>query len=179
MLLDLEFLQTCMSRDLIPKFLRFKLAVKNSKSVDYHKYQKTMLADVIKDKELSIRSMSNRFINLRDKLRTEISFIDFTHICTVYLCSNDNRLNDIQNVHDKKLYNLNIDSHIHHHDIDKILHNLSSHSLSSHENRLLSKGLNFSILPNKLHYTDYFLNLNYYIVTSVIWISMIKISKTL
>ena len=47
------------------------------------------------------------------------------YTCSVYLCGNDNRLNAIKDVHDKKLYNLNNDIPIYHHDIDKIIHNLS------------------------------------------------------
>ena len=41
------------------------------------------------------------------------------------------------------------------HDPQKVIHNLSSYDLSELEKRILVKGLNHSIAPQKLNYADY------------------------
>lgn len=44
------------------------------------------------------------------------------------------------------------------HDPDKVIKNISSHTLSEAENNLLCKGLNYGLPQQKLNYADYVVN---------------------
>ena len=88
-------------------------------------------------------------------------FIDFVHVTTIFLVSNDKAISKIQKTHGKKLPNLFLnnyyDNSVMSHDADKVIFNFSSHVLKDHEKSLLSKGLNFAIPPKDINYPDYLL----------------------
>ena len=156
--LDIEFLSSCEHHNVIPKFLQFRTATKLTRPADYNKYQKLMLRDEIKAKETLFSSTLKQFEKKKESLHAVLSSVDFAHICTVYLCGNDNRINQVRDTHDKKLFNLMNDVSSNTLDSDKIIHNFSSYMLSDVEKSLLRKGLNFTIRPNKLNYADYCIN---------------------
>lgn len=158
LLLDLEFLASCERHNIIPKFLEFRTATKVRRPLDYLKYQKLMLRDEIKNNETLHNSTIKQFQRHKDSLRAVLSVIDFAHISSVYLCGNDNRINQVRETHDKKLFNLIKSVAPNSHDPDKVIKNLSSHSLSDIEKSLLLKGLNYSLQPKKLNYADYCIN---------------------
>ena len=88
---------------------------------------------------------------MKGVLHHGMCFIDFVHVTTIFLVSNDKEISKNQKTLDKKLHNLFFnnyyDTSVMSHDADKIIFNFSSHVLTNHEKSLLSKGLNFAIPP--------------------------------
>ena len=74
------------------KFLKFRLAARHIRPKDYLKYQTMMLNDEIKWKQSSLSSIKIHLLAIKDILRNNLSFFDYAHICSVFLCGNDNRL---------------------------------------------------------------------------------------
>ena len=116
-----------------------------------------MLNDEIKDKQSILTSLKTQLLSIKDILRNDLSLFDYAHICSVFLCGNDNRLVNVKIVHDKKLYELHAETPLRN-DPDKVIHNFSSVTLTDSDKSLLVKGLDFAILPTKLNYADYCLN---------------------
>ena len=100
-ILDLEFLNTCSQKKVIPKFLIFRLAAKHTRPKDYLKYQVMMLNDEIKSKQKHLNTVKNQLLASKDSLRNILSVVDFAHVCSVFLCGNDHRLNNVRTIHDK------------------------------------------------------------------------------
>ena len=107
------------------------------------------------------RHLNLKLVRLKDSLRHDLNFIDFIHIRTVFLASNNKIISKIRKVQNKKIGDLCSNNSyfesVTSHDPDKVLFNFSSYQLSEHEKSLLSKGLNFAISPKNLNYADYML----------------------
>ena len=88
-----------------------------------------------------------------------MSFIDYVHVITNFLVSNDKNIYKTHKNQDKKLHNLFLNNSYYNsvtsHNPDKVIFNFSSHVLNTTEKSLLSKGLNFVIPPMNINYTDY------------------------
>ena len=155
--LDLEFLQTCWDNQLVPNFLRFKVtnaALKSSKA--YQECQRKLLKQEIANKKSARRTIDLQLKQLKDALVRRLSLVDFSHIISLFLRSNDATLTKLQEVHKKKLYNLGFferdkDTN----DPEQVIRNFSSYILSDDEKSLLAKGLNFSLPPKKIHFADH------------------------
>ena len=95
-----------------------------------------------------------------------MSFIDYVHVLTKFLVSNEKNIYKIRKNQGKKLHNLFLNNSYHDsitsHDPDKVIFKFSGHVLNTTEKSLLSKGLNFAILnfaipPKNINYADYML----------------------
>ena len=90
-----------------------------------------------------------------------MSFIDYVHVVTKFLVSNDKNIYKIRKHQGKKLHNLFLNNSYHNsitsHDPDKVIFNFSDHVLNTTEKSLLSKGLNFAMPPKNINYADYML----------------------
>ena len=158
--LDLEFLNTCLKRSLIPKFLRFRLANRTlESSTAYRQCQLRLLREEISQKKRRINTLNKQFELHKQNLVSILSYFDFIHISSIFLVKNDKLLSLHQRVHDKKIYKLTTDfcdfSSTTSHDPDKVIYNFSSYELSDSEKQLLSKGLNYAIPPKHINYGDY------------------------
>ena len=84
--------------------------------------------------------------------------VDFVHVITIFLVSNDKAISKIPKTHNKKLHNLFLnnyyDNFVTLHDADKVIFSFSSHVQTNHEKSLLSEGLNFALLPKDINYAD-------------------------
>ena len=159
-LLDLEFLQSCKKEKLILKFLQFKVANKQLESSEaYLSYQRRLLNQEMSIKYKSIRALNNKITSMKNDLYSEMSFIDYVHVITKFLVSNDKNIYKICKNQGKKLHNLFLNNSYHNsvtsHNPDKVIFNFSSHVLNTTEKSLLSKGLNFAIPPKNINYADY------------------------
>ena len=148
-LLYLEFLQSCKKEKLIQKFLQFKVANKRLESSEaYLSCRRRLLNQEMSIKYKSIWTLNNKITSMKNDLYSEMSFIDYVHVITKFLVSND-----------KNIYNLFLNNSYHNlvssHNPDKVIFNFSSHVLNTTEKSLLSKGLNFTILPKNINYADY------------------------
>ena len=83
-----------------------------------------------------------------------MNFIDFVHITTIFLASNNRNISKIRKVHCKKLGNLSSNNSyfesVTSNDPEKVLFNFSSHQSTEHEKSLLNRGLNFAVPPKNL-----------------------------
>ena len=150
--LDLEFLQTCKKNNVISIFLRFKLANNLSKQI---------LNEEISNKRKLVRALAFELTSLENYLKCVLNIIDFVHITTVFLTSNNKNILKVWKIQVQKIGKLCSDNSYYEsvtsHDPEKVLFNFSNQSLSEHEISLLSGGLNFAIPPKNVNYTDYLL----------------------
>ena len=89
-----------------------------------------------------------------------MSFINYVHVTTKFLVSNNKNIYKIHKNQGKKLHNLFLNNSYHNsvtsHNPDKVIFNSSSYVLNTTEKSLLSKGLNFVIPPKNINYAfDY------------------------
>ena len=77
-------------------------------------------------------------------MQHEISVIDFAHVSSLFLISNNRILASKSAIQQKKLSNL-VKSNISMHDPSKVIFNFPKYELSDCEKGLLAKGLNFSL----------------------------------
>ena len=95
---------------------------------------------------------------MKNNLYNETSFIDYVHVSTNFLVSNDKNIYKIRKNQGKKLHNLFLNKSYHNsvisHDPDKVIFNFSGHVLNTTAKSLLSKGLNFEIPPQNINYAD-------------------------
>ena len=83
--------------------------------------------------------------------------IDYAHICSKILKSNDLKLKSNSTIQQKQYYNFLKKKHCTR-DPEKVIFNFSKYVLSGCEKTLLTKDLNFSIPCKKLGHADYLVN---------------------
>ena len=155
--LDVNFLQVCADNQLIPKFLRFKVTNSELKcSKAYRQCQLKLLKQELSNKKSLRRNIDSQVKILKDALVRKMSLVDFTHVISLFLRSNDATLTKCQDTHKKKLYNLGyFERDRDANDPDQVIRNFSSYILSDDEKSLLAKGLNFSLPPRKIQFADH------------------------
>ena len=90
--LDLDFLHSCKKQNVIPKFLKLKVA-----------NRQLLTSNEISNKHKVVRPLNLKLVCLKDSIKYVMNFIDFVHITTVFLASNNWNISKIRNVHCKKL----------------------------------------------------------------------------
>ena len=102
-LLGLEFLQPCKKEELIPKFLQFKVANKRLESSEaYLNCQRRLLNQEMFIKYKSIQVLNKKITSMKNDLYSEMSFIDYVHVITKFLVSNDKNIYEIRKNQGKK-----------------------------------------------------------------------------
>ena len=156
--MDLEFLLRCRDSNVLLNFLYFRVSSQYLKAfLTYRQCQLKLLQEEIRHKKSDIRVLKKEFNSSHSSLQHEISFIDFAHVSSLFLRSNNRILASKSAIQQKKLSNL-VKSSISMHDPSKVIFNFSKYELSDCEKRLLAKGLNFSLAPRHLDYADYLVN---------------------
>ena len=88
----------------------------------------------------------------------KLKWIDFKHVCNLFLLDNDSILQKHQKIQNKKLGKLSkVSSESVSTDTNKVTYSFSSHKLTELEKSVLSKGLQLALPPKKLEYADYML----------------------
>ena len=143
---------------LLPIFLKFCVSSQyRQASLIYRQCKLKLLQEEIRHKKSDIRVLKKEFNSSHSSLQHEISFIDFAHVSSLFLRSNNRILASKSAIQQKKLSNL-VKSSTSMHDPSKVIFNFSKYELSDCEKRLLAKGLNFSLPPKYLDYADYLVN---------------------
>ena len=146
--LDLTFLKYCFENSLTPKFLHFKVSNRSLKLSDpYRQCQIRLLKEDISNKKSIIRQRQLELVLLKNCLKASMNVIDYAHICSIFLISNDKILTKQEDIQDRKIIGL-IKGKGKSIDPENVIFNFSSYVLSDNDKSLLSKCLNFS-LPNK------------------------------
>ena len=101
--------------------------------------------------------MQNEFNRLRNELQIKLNCIDFAHISSIFLSSNDNLLRTHDSIQQKKFNKLLIENKPKQ-DPEKVIFKFFKLSLSDAEKSLLVKGLSFALPPKQLSYSDYLIN---------------------
>ena len=90
-----------------------------------------------------------------------MSYIDYVHVCNTFLVSNNKIISKVKETQDKKLCNLllknigkNSDTC---QDLDKVIFSFSSDNLNNHQKSVLCKGVNFTIPPKAIEYSEFLL----------------------
>ena len=134
-----EFLLRCRDSNVIPNFLNFRVSSHYLKaSLTYRQCQLKLLQEEIRHKKSDIRVLKKEFNSSHSSLQHEISFIDFAHLSSLLLKSNNSILASKSAIQQKQLSNL-VKSSISMDDPSKVIFNFSN-ELSDCEKRLLAKG---------------------------------------
>ena len=105
--LDINFLIKCQQENVIPNFLKFRLANEGLRnSVTYIKCQQNLLQTEIHNKKSRLRTLQNEFIRLRNDLQFSLNCIDFAHISAIFFISNDNLSKTHDSIQQKKFNKL-------------------------------------------------------------------------
>ena len=87
--LDLNFLQTCQSFNVIPKFLQLCVANKNlRRSQAYQKRLNHLLLAEINKKKKNLKVLVNELSSVMSNLLGILNFSDFNHVCNIINISN-------------------------------------------------------------------------------------------
>ena len=154
--LDIDFINNCISHDLVPKFVQFKVVNRGLRSSKVYKHcQQELLREELHTKHKQFRTLQNKQKLLTQLIHNTVKFIDFIHITGKFLVLNNRKVRRTQLLHEQKLINLGLKSSVETNDPDKVIFNFSSRTLTSNEKSLLARGLNLSIPPKKLNYADF------------------------
>ena len=154
---DIEFLSKCITNNLSPKFLNFKLSLPIYRNdQDYKKYQRRLLHKELNSKQILLKEYRILREDNYSTLRNTTSYLYFNHIISQVSEWNEKKETKVKETHRRKLFNLGLK-----HQYDAIPHqniifNLSDRLLTDEETETLALGLNFRFSPTKLNYHDFF-----------------------
>ena len=120
-----------------------------------------LLEEGIRAKRKRINILEKDTKRIREELPGTLSCLDFLYICSLFLVANDKSILHHDNIQKQKIENfLEIslkevinDSH----NPNKVIFNFSSYELSHVEKSILCKGLNFSVKPKSIKYSEFLL----------------------
>ena len=102
--LDLEFLLQCRDSNVIPNFLNFRVSSHYLKAfLTYKQCQLKLLQEKIHHKKSDIRLLKKEFNSSHSSLQHEISLIDFAHVSSLFLRSNNRILASKSAIQQKKV----------------------------------------------------------------------------
>ena len=91
--LDIEFLNNCITHELFPTFVRFKVANAQLRGSKVHKEcQLRLLRQEVANKKNKLAVLKKRLELLKAEVRSSISLIDFAHVARFFLKHNDDVL---------------------------------------------------------------------------------------
>ena len=155
--LDITFLETCVTNDVMPNFVQFKTANKNLKrSETYSRCQMLLLTQESNGKNVKLMGDIQNLQLLKAELQGVLSSLDFLYISSLFLDQSSRALKQIelmQNTKLSKLIEVNPK-----HNANDLIYNFSSRTLTSSQQSILIKGLNFSLPSKGLKTENYFLD---------------------
>ena len=161
--LDIEFLNICHKYNVIPNFVRFRVTNKTLEdSQTYSRCQQLLLNEEFRCKKRRLRQLMFEYDRIKQELQYQLSSIDFMHVSSLFLVSNNKAICKNEKIQSRNLQNLIPNSHEKSiidnvsHDLNKVLYN-SNYYLTDSDKSLLIKGLNFAIPPKKIEYSKFLL----------------------
>lgn len=154
---DLEFLRTCKDYGRIPKFIKFKVYDSKFHHTPTYKSWLFHLLDIeIRKQRNKLSKLNKELIDHKNTLQTLVKLIDFKCLNAIIDNYVNTRIKKVAVTHSRKLKSLGIDIN-RHVNVDKVIFNLSSRSLSKKEKDALSLGLEFALPPTHVNYVKFFL----------------------
>ena len=155
---DLQFLKRCQEQDLIPNFLKFKLANSNlQRSRSYRKCQRFFLSSEIKNKEKEFKAANKKYSELYTQLQSKVSWLDINHLSNIIERQNVKSISRVEFIQSSKLTKLGYNFHANL-PLDAVIFNYSNRVLSDLEKSALSRGLKYAIQPTKPKFVNHFLS---------------------
>ena len=106
-LLDLDFLDTCVKNNVTPNFVQFRVANKDLRnSATYKRCQSKLLKEEINNKKRRLKVLKNDLTSVKEELFLKMKWIDFNHVCNIFLVGNDRAILKHQKIQNKKYNNL-------------------------------------------------------------------------
>ena len=157
--LDIDFLTTCKTYNIFPKFLRFKLYRKSLQTSEAYKtFQNELLANELSSKTKRAEQLRKQYGEIRDRLRVQLSFFEMRMFNLHEHEILETFVNKCKITHQKKLQNLGIYNRLIPCDPDRVIPNLSSKPLPDRIKTLLAFGLEFKLPVWKLNFFHYHLS---------------------
>ena len=154
--LDLDFLQSCDFYGVVPKFLHFKLAIPRLRSsAMYDTCRRRLLSTELAQKRRHLKRSEEKIKTSQEHLRSIFSWFDYNHLISFVATFNSKSLKRVEIVQNRKLENLKLEYLAAGIDPDTVIFNYSTYNLNDIEKKVLSRGLKFSIRPDKLDYCDF------------------------
>ena len=117
-----------------------------------------LLKQEISNKTRRARLLKKDLQSARNDLTSKLKWIDFNHVCNLFLLGNGKALQKHQKIQNSKFGKLSeVSCESVSHDPDRVIYNFSSHKLIEVEKSVLSKGLQFALPSRRLEYADYML----------------------
>ena len=156
--LELNFLQTCRSFNVIPNFLQIRVTNKSlQRSQAYQKCLNYLLSAEINNKKKDLQVLINELSSGKSNLLHILNFLDFNHVSNTIISKNEKPILKCKYTHIKKLRDLVPECKVNptrfSHDPNKVIFNFSLYVLAEHKKSLLCKELRFSVPPKK--YADF------------------------
>ena len=127
----------------------------------YKKCQIRLLEEEIRSKQKKINTLKKDTQGVQKELRRTLSVLDFSYIWSLFLVANDKSILHHDNIQKQKLQNLlkisSIDIFSDSHNPDRVIFNFASYELTDDEKNFLCKGLNFSVKPGLIEYSEFLL----------------------
>ena len=136
------------------RLTKFSFYVLKFRIEAWQQSQIRLLKEEISNKKFVIRRSQSKLGLLKNHLKASINVIDYAHICSVFLISNDKILTKQKDIQDRKIIGL-IKGKGKGIDPENVIFNFSSYVLSDNDKSLLSKGLNFSLPNKKVEISEY------------------------
>ena len=96
---DLEFLDNCIRNDVVPKFVQFRDANKDLRnSSTYRQCLTKLLKQEISNKKRCPRLLKKDLQSARNELMCKLEWINFNHVCNLFLLGNDKALRKHQKI---------------------------------------------------------------------------------
>ena len=132
-------------------------------SLTYSRCQQLLLNEEIRCKKRRLRELIFEYDRIKQELQNQLPPIDFMHVSSLFLVSNDKAIRKNDKIHGRKLQKLIPNIHEKSiidnvsHDPNKVIYNFSNYHLTDSDKSLLIKGLNFAIPPKKIEYSKFLL----------------------
>ena len=127
----------------------------------YKKCPIRLLEEEVKPKRKRINTLKKDTQRVKEELQRTLSVLDFSYVCSFFLVANDKSILHHDNIQKRKLQNLlkisSNDIFSDSHNPDKVIFNFSSYELIDDEKNILCKGLNFSVKPGLIEYSEFLL----------------------
>ena len=156
-LCDLDFLKTCKSNSVFPKFLFFKTSIRNfNNSKLYISILHKCLNFEIRNKTRKSTKLTNEFENNLKQFKECVSWLDYNVSLSRLTRRNKIKINKVKLTHKKKLNALGV-LHTGNLDANKVIFNYSSRVLKDEEKEILKLGLQFGFPGKKPKFVDHYL----------------------
>ena len=146
--LDVTFLERCLTYNVYPKFVKFKLYKRSLHRRDFYKeWQRSLITNELQLKRKCVDKYRTELLHVYNDVKSVLFFIDFNHVLHFIHKNVDKYKNNISIVHAHKLYILGAFYKPPTVNTDVSITNLSQRSFSKREKWLLSFGLDHCFTP--------------------------------